>query len=169
MARKYVRIGSLQNIHIFDDGDFDGGVETDDTIKAGQVPVANEDVLRLQDFPGFPGAALTANRIVDTDAMADMASVTDLTDYIAGTANEVTVTDDGDGTVTISLPDDVVITTLKLLEKSSDPAEPSEGECIIWLSDGTGKGDDGDLMVASKAAGTTKYGTLFDHSGGAAW
>lgn len=49
MARKFVRIGSLQNIHIFDDGDFDGGIETDDTMKAGQAPVAGEDVLRLDD------------------------------------------------------------------------------------------------------------------------
>jgi len=58
---------------------------------------------------------------------------------------------------------------IKMLERSSDPTEPSEGECIIWMSDGTGKGDDGDVMIASKAGGTTKYGTLFDHSAGSAW
>jgi hypothetical protein len=55
------------------------------------------------------------------------------------------------------------------LEKSADPAEPAEGEFVIWMSDGTGKGDDGDVMIASKAGGTTKYGTLFDHSAGSAW
>jgi len=49
MANKYVRIGSMANIHIFDDGDFDGGFETDDTIKAHQAPTADEDVLRLVD------------------------------------------------------------------------------------------------------------------------
>jgi hypothetical protein len=58
---------------------------------------------------------------------------------------------------------------LTLLERSSDPTEPSEGQTVIWMSDGTGKGDDGDVMIASKAGGTTNYGTLFDHSGGAAW
>jgi hypothetical protein len=58
---------------------------------------------------------------------------------------------------------------LKLLERSSDPAEPAEGEAVIWMSDGTGKGDDGDVLIASKAGGTTKWGTLFDHSAGAAW
>ena len=58
---------------------------------------------------------------------------------------------------------------LKIIERSSDPAEPSEGECVIWMSDGTGKGDDGDVMIASQAGGTTNYGTLFDHSGGAGW
>ena len=54
-------------------------------------------------------------------------------------------------------------------ELSADPTEPGEGECVIWLSDGTGKGDDGDVLIASKAGGTTKWGTLFDHSAGAAW
>jgi hypothetical protein len=58
---------------------------------------------------------------------------------------------------------------IHLTERSSDPSEPAEGEMVIWMSDGTGKGDDGDVMVASKAGGTTNYGTLFDHSGGAAW
>jgi hypothetical protein len=55
------------------------------------------------------------------------------------------------------------------LEKSADPAEPAEGEYVIWMSDGTGKGDDGDVLIASKAGGTTKYATLFDHSSGSAW
>ena len=57
----------------------------------------------------------------------------------------------------------------KGLERSSDPAEPAEGEFIIWLSDGTGKGDDGDVMIASKAAGQANFATLFDHSAGAAY
>jgi hypothetical protein len=45
---------------------------------------------------------------------------------------------------------------IKMLERSSDPAEPAEGECVIWMSDGSGKGDDGDVLIASKAGGTTK-------------
>ena len=58
---------------------------------------------------------------------------------------------------------------LHLLERSSDPSEPAEGQAVIWMSDGTGKGDDGDILIASKAGGTTKWGTLFDHSAGGAW
>jgi len=57
----------------------------------------------------------------------------------------------------------------KGLEKSSDPPQPSEGQFVIWMSDGTGKGDDGDILIASTAGGATKYATLFDHSGGGAW
>ena len=55
---------------------------------------------------------------------------------------------------------------LKSLERSSDPTEPSEGQMIIWMSDGSGMGDDGDIMAGTQAGGVTKYRTLFDHSGG---
>ena len=58
---------------------------------------------------------------------------------------------------------------LSILERSSDPTQPSEGQTVIWMSDGTGKGDDGDVMIASTAGGTTNYGTLFDHSAGTPW
>jgi len=61
------------------------------------------------------------------------------------------------------------LSQLYLLERSSDPTQPTEGQAVIWMSDGTGKGDDGDVMIAGTAAGTTKYGTLFDHSAGDAW
>ena len=58
---------------------------------------------------------------------------------------------------------------LDLLEKSADPTEPDEGHAKIWMSDGSGKGDDGDVIIASQAGGTTKYSILFDHSGGSSW
>jgi len=55
------------------------------------------------------------------------------------------------------------------LERSADPDAPAEGYFVIWMSDGTGVGDDGDVMIASTAGGATKYGTLFDHSAGSAF
>ena len=58
---------------------------------------------------------------------------------------------------------------IKGLEKSADPVEPAEGEFVIWMSDGTGKGDDGDVLMASKAGGTTNYSVVFDHSAGTTW
>ena len=58
---------------------------------------------------------------------------------------------------------------INMLERSSDPTEPAEGHAVVWMSDGTGKGDDGDIMIASQAGGATKYATLFDHSGGSSW
>ena len=58
---------------------------------------------------------------------------------------------------------------ISMLERSADPAKPAEGECIIWMSDGSGKGDAGDVLIASNVSGTTKWTTLFDHSEGEIW
>lgn len=55
--------------------------------------------------------------------------------------------------------------TVKVKEASSDPANPSEGEAVIWMSDGTGTGDDGDILIKITAGGVTKTATLVDFSG----
>ena len=47
---------------------------------------------------------LTATRLLQSSAGKNLQSVADLTLWIAGTASELTVADDGDGTVTLSLP-----------------------------------------------------------------
>lgn len=65
--------------------------------------------------------------------------------------------------------DGLYISDLTGLEKSADPDAPAEGHFVIWMSDGTGKGDDGDVLIASTAGGVTNWATLFDHSAGAAW
>ena len=50
---------------------------------------------------------LTASRLLYLDADSNVASVADFTNWIAGTANQIIVTDpDTDGTVTLSLPQD---------------------------------------------------------------
>jgi hypothetical protein len=58
---------------------------------------------------------------------------------------------------------------LGMKQLSADPSAPATGYSVIWASDGTGKGDAGDVMIASNVGGTTKYATLFDYSAGAAW
>lgn len=49
----------------------------------------------------------TANRMVYLNGECDVTSITDLTTWITGTANQITVTDDGDGTVTLSTPQNI--------------------------------------------------------------
>ena len=56
----------------------------------------------LVDWPN-----LTASRLMATDASEKMTSVANLASWIAGTANQITVTDDGDGSITVSLPQNV--------------------------------------------------------------
>ena len=53
---------------------------------------------------------------------------------------------------------------LTLQELSADPDDPDEGHTVIWMSDGTGSGDDGDIMVKITAGGTTKTYTVVDFS-----
>lgn len=55
-------------------------------------------------------------------------------------------------------------TWLGMVERSSDPSDPPEGESVIWQSDGTGTGDDGDIMLKITAGSTTKTVTLVDFS-----
>lgn len=50
---------------------------------------------------------LTADRLVATNASGDLESVNALQDYIAGTSNQITVTDDTDGTITLSTPQNI--------------------------------------------------------------
>lgn len=49
--------------------------------------------------------------------------------------------------------------------RSSDPSNPPANGFVIWQSDGTGSGDDGDIMIKiTDSGGTTKTGTLVDYS-----
>lgn len=52
-------------------------------------------------------SSLTASRLMATDGSKAVSSVASLTSWVAGTTNQVTVTDDGDGTVTLSTPQDI--------------------------------------------------------------
>ena len=65
----------------------------------------------------------TANRLLQTNGASNLSTVADLTTWIAGTTNELSVADDGDGTVTLSLPDTITVvgaTTTGALSVTSD-------------------------------------------------
>lgn len=49
-------------------------------------------------------------------------------------------------------------------ELSADPSDPAEGMHVLWQSDGTGSGDDGDILIKITAGGVTKTVTLVDFS-----
>jgi hypothetical protein len=58
---------------------------------------------------------------------------------------------------------------LNLTELSADPDKPAEGKAKIWMSDGTGTGDDGDVIIAATAGGVTKREILWDFSAATEW
>ena len=133
--------------------------------------------VQATDISGFPSALKNlVNAEVNQLENIDATTITSAQwGYVGGADQAVKTTDtptfDGAelGSGDVNTTGIVTVGHLKGLERSSDPLEPAEGEFVIWMSDGTGKGDDGDIMIASKAGGTTNYGTLFDHSLGAAW
>jgi len=56
-------------------------------------------------FAGMIGSGLTASRLLSTSATKALTS-TALNSWVTGTANRLTVTDDGDGTITLTTPQD---------------------------------------------------------------
>lgn len=123
----------------------------------------------------FDTSGVTNGQILIGNSTGNVFALATLT----GTGSQVTITNAA-GSITISLPQNIATTSsptfaglnldlLTLLEQSANPTEPSDGEAIIWLSDGSGYGDAGDVMVASATGGNARYGTLFDFSGGALW
>ena len=58
-------------------------------------------------FTGLTLSGLTASRLLASDGSKALASVADLASWVAGTADRVTVTADGDGSITLSGPQDL--------------------------------------------------------------
>lgn len=62
--------------------------------------------------PTFTGTilpGLTASRLVQTDGSKALSSVANLASWVAGTANEIDITDDGDGTITVGLVNPLIV------------------------------------------------------------
>ena len=60
-------------------------------------------------FAGIVVTGLTASRLVSTNATKGLASVSNLASWVAGTANEIDVADDGDGSITIGLVNPLIV------------------------------------------------------------
>ena len=75
---------------------------------------------------------------------------------VTGSLDTVSVS--GDGTL-------LLFNLMHLQEQSADPDDPPEGMAVLWQSDGTAAGDDGDILIKITAGGSTKTATLVDFSG----
>lgn len=53
---------------------------------------------------------------------------------------------------------------LILKERTYDPDNPEDGSSVLWMSNGHGSGDDGDIMIKITSGGVTKTVTLVDFS-----
>lgn len=59
----------------------------------------------------------TASRLLATDASKLTTSVANLASWIAGTTDQITITNDGDGTITLSLPQSIATTSSVLFNR----------------------------------------------------
>ena len=73
------------------------------TVAIGQ-PVAIADSVT---FAAVTGSNLTAARLMASNDDQGMVSVANLADWVAGTVNQVTVANDGDGSITLGLPQNI--------------------------------------------------------------
>ena len=77
---------------------------------------------------------LTASRLVATDSGKVLESITDLTEWIIeSSANQVVVTDNGDGTLTLSLPQDVHVDATP--EFAGITIKDSSDDIIFYVDD----------------------------------
>ena len=66
------------------------------------------------------------------------------------------------------LPEAIIpeMSPLRLDALSADPENPADGSAVLWMSDGTGSGDDGDIFIKSTAGITTAvYTNAVDYNG----
>jgi hypothetical protein len=76
----------------------------------GTVTLSGPQDIHIGASPEFVKAkfsSLTATRLMASDADKNTVSVANLASWVAGTANQISVADDADGTITLSLPQSI--------------------------------------------------------------
>lgn len=141
------------------------------TVEAdGDIWFNNNAVIKqagtIQANVGASGAGNLAYSFeTDTDTGFYRSAANEVRFQTAG-ADRLTIDANGNIGIGLTAPDVRldVNGALGLRELSSDPSDPDEGALAIWQSDGTGAGDDGDVMVKVTAGAVTKTITLVDFS-----
>ena len=101
---------------------------------------------------GEPLTTLAANRLVATDSVGIFITISDLTTWIAGSTDKIAVTDDGDGTLTISLPGSIKLddaTASRLLATDANKKTVSIANLSSWVA-----GTSNQVTVANDGDGT---------------
>lgn len=118
---------------------------------------ADDDAVR-KDQIGVISSTFIASRLVATDASTLLTTVANLAAWIAGTADEITVTNDGDGSVTLSLPNAIKLdgATASRLLATDGSKKTASADLASWIA-GTSNEvtvtDDGDGSVTIEGAG----------------
>lgn len=143
--------GTASQITVTGDGDGTITLSTPQNIATGSTPT----------FVSLALTGLTASRLVATNGSKVLESV-DISAWIAGTANQITVTDDGDGTATLSTPQDIhsgasptfVTTTLSGLTASRLVATDGSKALASTSASSWIAGTNGDITVTDDGDGS---------------
>ena len=100
------------------------------------------------------------------------AAIIDQTEISSSALNSLSTNASGSLGIGIESPDETLHVygstklegPLILKERTYDPDNPAEGSSVIWMSNGHGSGDDGDILIKITAGGVTKTVTLVDFS-----
>jgi len=107
------------------------------------------DKLGYTGTPNFKSITLTdlvASRLVATNSGKVFESVADLTAWIAGTANQITITDDGDGTLTLSTPQNIHVDATP--EFAGLTIKNGSGNIVFHINDDEMYFTTGDIPIA---------------------
>jgi hypothetical protein len=87
-------------------------------ISGTEIVDSSRNMTNIGTFSGgaITSSSLTASRLLYADASKIISSVSDLTSWIAGTSNEIAVVSDGDGSITLSIPDAVTLVNLTVTD-----------------------------------------------------
>ncbi len=129
--------------------------EVDDDGQQRMTKVWQQYFIDLKRVITDPSGDLTASRIVATDSSGVKVSVSDLTSWIAGVANRITITDDGDGTVTITIPDTPTLVGMILSSLTASRLVASDGNKNLISS-----------AISNWIAGTANQITVTDDGDG---
>ena len=118
----------------------DNGFTTENRIQRQDMFGQDLTTSNSPTFVDMTFTGITANRLLKIDGSSKVASVSDLTNWISGTANEIAVSDDGDGTVTLGLASSVILDYLTLIaqdgiNEGGEMLFKGAGSYTDWVSD----------------------------------
>jgi hypothetical protein len=110
---------------------------------------------------------MTATRLVQTNSDNKLVSVENLANWVGGVSNEITIENDGDGTITVNLVDVPHVDGIKVAENTRTPPYTVTEDDAIILAEGSGEGIDSTVLLNEDCSGTFTFKWI-DTSNGSA-
>ena len=145
-------LGTVKQITVTDNGD---GTVTLSTPQAIDVSADVEfDTVKLGDA--------TASRLMSTDANKKIVSIASLSNWIAGTASQIEVSNDGDGSITLSIPGSFLTDAFLGTANQITVTDNGDGTVTVSTPQDIDTGADVEFNSLTIGDGTTNYTEIKD-------